>query len=47
MYVVCILIYVSMNPYIYLATKSTKHISGLTAGSAQEQFEVCLKMMIE
>jgi len=41
---VCILIYVSMYLYSY---PSTHGISGLAAGSAWEQFEVRLKMMIQ
>jgi len=44
MYSVCILIYVSMYLYSY---PSTHGISGLAAGGAWEQFEVCLKMTIK
>jgi len=41
MYSVCILITVSMYLYHYPSTLS---ISGLAAGSAEKQFEVCMKM---
>ena len=52
MYSVCILIYVSMYQCIYVCMylysyPSTHGISGLAAGGACEQFEVCLTITIK